>query len=201
MDELRIELTPVADQLREPLFVTHAGDGSGRIFVVEKGGTIRILQDGNVLETPFLDIRDRVESGGSEMGLLGLAFAPDFAESGYFFVNYTGAERNTVVSRFAVDPADGNAADTGSEFNVLKFAQPAGNHNGGMLAFGPDGYLYVGTGDGGAAFDQFGNGQNPSTLLGKMLRLDVTSDPSTPYLIPEDNPWVTADWNGADVSG
>ncbi len=198
VDQLQIDLTPIA-QVQDPLFVTHAGDGSGRIFIVEKAGTIRILQDGLVLDQPFLDIRDHVQSGGSEMGLLGLAFSPDFAESGHFFVNYTGANQSTHIARFTVNAGDANSADANSEFTTLEIAQPAGNHNGGMLAFGPDGYLYIGTGDGGAAFDRFGNGQNPETLLGKMLRIDVTSDPSAPYLIPADNPWVDADLNGADV--
>lgn len=199
LDQLAIELEPVVTQLDEPLYVTHAGDGSGRLFIVEKAGTIRIFQDGQVLAGPFLDIRDRVDSGGSELGLLGLAFPPDFVQTGYFFVNYTGRDRNTHVSRFAASAEDANTADAGSELTVLQFAQPAGNHNGGMLAFGPDGYLYIGTGDGGAAFDRFENGQNPATLLGKMLRIDVTSDPSVPYTIPADNPWVDSDLDGADV--
>ena len=181
-----------------PVFLTHAGDGSNRMFVVEKRGTIRTLQDGALSEDFFLDIRDRVNPDSSERGLLGLAFAPDYSESGHFFVNYTDASGATVVSRFQVS-ADPNRADPASEFNVLKIDQPAPNHNGGGIVFGPDGYLWIGTGDGGAANDRFGNGQNPATLLGKMLRLDVTTDPAQPYLIPADNPWTQADWNGKDV--
>jgi glucose/arabinose dehydrogenase len=192
------QLRPVAQGLSSPLFVTHAGDGSGRIFIVEKGGAIRILLDGSLLPEPFLDITDRVNSAASERGLLGLAFAPNYSETGYFFVNYTDSAGDTVVSRFQVS-ADPNVADPDSEFLVLNIAQPAPNHNGGMLLFGPDGYLWIGTGDGGAAMDRFGHGQNPATLLGKMLRIDVTSDPTQPYLIPPDNPWVTDTWNGAEV--
>ncbi len=198
LDVLRLRLASVALGLDAPVFVTHAGDGSGRLFVVEKAGLIRIIGDDGVLPVPFLDIRDRVGSSGSEQGLLGLAFAPDYLSRGHFFVNYTDRRGGTVVARFTVS-ADPDAADPGSEFRVLAFDQPAANHNGGMLAFGPDGYLWIGTGDGGAANDRFGNGQNPDTLLGKMLRLDVTSDPAVPYLIPGDNPWINADWNRRDM--
>lgn len=191
-------LRPIAGNLAQPLFVTHAGDGSGRLFLVEKPGVIRLLEGGRILDTPFLDIRDRVGSRSSEQGLLGLAFAPDYASSDHFFVNYTDLKGDTVVARFAVT-ADPNVADPGSEFTVLKIPQPAANHNGGMMAFGPDGALYIGTGDGGGAGDRYRNGQNPGTLLGKMLRLDVTSRSDQPYVVPADNPWVTAQWNGQDV--
>lgn len=197
-DTLKLALRPVAGGLRNPLYVTHAGDGSGRLFVVERPGVIRVIADGRLAETPFLDIRDRVGSSGSEQGLLGLAFAPDYSRGGHFFVNYTDRRGDTVISRFSVTQ-NPDVADPRSEFPVLKLQQPAANHNGGMLLFGPDGYLWIGTGDGGAANDRFGNGQNPDTLLGKMLRLDVTSNPDVPYQIPPDNPWITADWNGADV--
>lgn len=190
---LAIELAPVAEGLTDPLFVTHAGDGSGRTFVVEKTGAIRIIADGRLLESPFLDISDRVRSSGSEQGLLGLAFPPDYANRKFFFVNYTNTSGDTVVGRYNVTD-DPNAADPGSEFVVLTFDQPAANHNGGDLAFGPDGYLWIGTGDGGAANDRFGNGQNPNTVLGKMLRLDVTSDLDKPYVIPPDNPSVSQGW-------
>jgi glucose/arabinose dehydrogenase len=201
LSQLTISLEPVYQGYRAPLFVTHAGDGSGRLYIVEKGGTIRLVENGAPLETPFLDISDRVRSSGYEQGLLGLAFAPDYTQSGFFFVNYTDRQGNTVVARFNVSTADPNRADPASEFVVLTLDQPASNHNGGMVAFGPDGYLWIGTGDGGGAGDRFGHGQNPATLLGKMLRLDVTTDPSAPYLIPPDNPWVTADWNGQRVPG
>jgi glucose/arabinose dehydrogenase len=198
-DGVTLALETVVEDLDSPLFVTHAGDGSGRLFVVEKEGTIRIVADDALVETPFLDITDRVRSTANEQGLLGLAFAPNYTESGFFFVNYTDDDGNTVVSRVQVTADDPNQADAASEFVVLEIEQPASNHNGGMIAFGPDGYLYIGMGDGGGSGDRYGHGQNPETLLGKMLRIDVTSDPSKPYTIPTDNPWVTADWNGVDV--
>ena len=198
LEQISLRLEPVASGLDRPVFVTHAGDGSGRLFIVEKSGTIRIFEHGQLVSRPFLDIRSRVLSQGSEQGLLGIAFAPDFGGTGAFFVNYTDLSGNTVISRFRVT-GDAGVADPASEFKVLGIDQPAANHNGGMLAFGPDGYLYIGTGDGGGANDRFGNGQNPQTLLGKMLRLDVISDPAKPYVVPPDNPWVSADWNGQDV--
>ena len=194
---LTFALRPVVTGLDQPLFATYVADGSGRLFVVEKPGRIRIVADGQAAATPFLDLTDRVRSSGSEQGLLGLAFPPDYATTGYFFVDYTDASGATVVARFQATSPD--QADPASEFVVLTFPQPAVNHNGGMITFGPDGYLWIGTGDGGAAGDRFGNGQNPATFLGKLLRLDVTSDPSVPYVIPADNPWVSADWNGQDV--
>ena len=190
---LKIGLMPVAQGLSNPLYVTHAGDGSGRIFVVEKSGAIRIIADGELLDAPFLDISGRVTSSGSEQGLLGLAFPPDYATRKFFFVDYIDKSGNTAVSRFTVT-SDPNVADPGSESTVLTFDQPAPNHNGGDLVFGPDGYLWIGTGDGGAANDRFGNGQNPQTRLAKMLRIDVTSDPSKPYLIPPDNPSLSQHW-------
>jgi len=199
LSEVRVRVEPLIEGLVAPVWLTHAGDGSGRLFILEKAGTIRVVRDGQLVATPFLDIRDRVGSSASEQGLLGLAFAPDYSESGHFFVNYTDKRGDTVVSRFQVS-GEPDAADSASEFKVLGIDQPAANHNGGGLLFGPDGHLWIGTGDGGAANDRFGNGQNPATLLGKMLRLDVTSDPSQPYLIPADNPWMGADWNGQDVA-
>lgn len=199
LSEVRVRVEPLIEGLAAPVWLTHAGDGSGRLFILEKAGTIRVVRDGQLVATPFLDIRDRVGSSASEQGLLGLAFAPDYSESGHFFVNYTDKRGDTVVSRFQVS-GEPDAADSASEFKVLGIDQPAANHNGGGLLFGPDGHLWIGTGDGGAANDRFGNGQNPATLLGKMLRLDVTSDPSQPYLIPADNPWMGADWNGQDVA-
>ncbi len=185
--------------LDRPLLVTHVPGDSGRLFVVEKPGLIYIARDGKLQETPFLDIQARVRSTGSEQGLLGLAFAPDYAKTGYFFVNYINTDGNTMIVRFQAKADNPDQADPTSQFTVLQIQQPASNHNGGNLVFGPDGYLWAGTGDGGAAGDRFDNGQNPQTLLGKMLRLDVTSDPSVPYKIPADNPWVTKQWKGADV--
>ena len=198
-DKGNIGLQPLVSGLTKPIFVTHAGDGSGRIFVVEQRGIIRILEKGELLTKPFLDISERVNDGSNEQGLLGLAFAPNYAETGFFFVNYTDADGDSVVARYLVAAEDANRADADSESITLNIDQPAGNHNGGMLAFGSDGYLYVGTGDGGAANDRFGNGQNPQSLLGKMLRIDVTTEPTVAYTIPADNPWVGTNWAGQEV--
>ncbi len=196
-DAAHLVLEPMFEGLERPVFVTHAGDGSGRLFVVEKAG--RILVFGADAEPEvFLDIRDRVGSRGSEQGLLGLAFPPGYPERGEFFVNYTDRQGDTVIARYRVG-ADPDQADPASEALVLQLDQPAANHNGGMLLFGPDGYLYIGTGDGGRANDVFGNGQNPATLLGKMLRIDVLSDPTVPYTIPPENPWIQDTWNGQEV--
>jgi len=159
-------------------------DGSGRLFVLEKNGRIRILQNGQLSPNPFLDITDRVNDKNNEMGLLGLAFHPSYSQNGYFYVNYTGAGGDTFISRFQ---ANGDSADPSSELNLLKISQPFPNHNGGSLAFGPDGFLYAGLGDGGSAGDPFGNGQSLKTLLGKILRIDV--DSKQPYAIPSDNPF------------
>ena len=195
---MRLRLSPVAQGLSNPLFVTHAGDGSGRLFIVEKTGTIRLVVQGRLLERPFLNISDRITSSGYEQGLLGLAFPPDYVTREFFFVNYTDRNGDSVIARFSVT-GDPNLADPGSEFKILGLDQPAPNHNGGHLVFGPDGRLWIGTGDGGAANDRYGNGQNADTLLAKMLRLDVTNDLAQPYTVPADNPWVDADWAGRDV--
>lgn len=184
-----VGLEPVAEGFEAPLYVTHAGDD--RLFVVEQGGTIRIVEEGNVVETPFLDITDRVGSDASERGLLGLAFAPNYAESGFFYVNYTDLDGNTVVSRFATSDEAG-IADPDSEEVVLTQEQPYPNHNGGMIAFGPDNYLYIGLGDGGGQGDPSGNGQRLDTWLGKILRIEVDPDAAggEPYVVPGDNPFV-----------
>jgi glucose/arabinose dehydrogenase len=166
-----------------------ANDGSGRLFIIEKLGYIRIYENGQLLEAPFLDITDRVNMGGNEMGLLGLAFHPDYEQNGFFYVNYTGAGGHTRISRFQ---SSGNSADKNSETVLLLIEQPYQNHNGGALAFGPDGYLYAGLGDGGLAGDPHKNGQNINALLGKILRLDVTN--GNPYSIPADNPFGTEVW-------
>ncbi len=169
-----------------PVGLAHAGDGSRRLFVLEKRGRVRILADGKLLAAPFLDLTGRVGSSAYEQGLLGIAFHPDYAQNGYVFVNYTDLNGDTVVARFSVTD-DPNMADPTSEVRVLWIDQPASNHNGGHLVFGPDGYLYVGMGDGGGAGDRYGNGQNGQTLLAKILRLDVDE---LPYTIPSDNPFV-----------
>ncbi|HHW87097.1 MAG TPA: PQQ-dependent sugar dehydrogenase [Chloroflexi bacterium] len=197
--QVRLRLEPVYAGFELPVFLTHAGDGSQRLFVVEKTGKIWVIVDGVVQPTPFLDVSEKITTAGNEQGLLGLAFAPDFSESGHFFINYTDHQGVTTIERYTVASRDANLADPQSAFTVLTVSQPAANHNAGMLDFGPDGYLYVPLGDGGAANDRFGNGQNPNTLLGKILRLDVTSDTAQPYLIPADNPFVNANWNGQDV--
>lgn len=179
----------IASSLDSP--VDLQADGSGRLFVVEKIGHIHIIENGQLLETPFLNIEDRVNDSSSEMGLLGLAFHPNYAQNGYFFVNYTGRGGDTFISRFQVS-SDPHRANPDSEVNLLRVNQPFPNHNGGTLQFGPDGYLYAGLGDGGAANDPFGNGQSLNTLLGKILRLDVNS--AEPYAIPPDNPFGDEIW-------
>jgi len=174
-------LTEVARGLSNPVAIAHAGDD--RLFVVEQRGTVRVVLGGQLQEAPFLDITDRVRSGG-ERGLLGLAFPPDFADSGRFYVYYTDLNGDSVLSRFSTA---GDAADPSSERVLLTQVQPYGNHNGGQLAFGPDGYLYLGLGDGGSGGDPQGNGQRLDTLLGKLLRLDVSGEGA---VAPEDNPFV-----------
>ncbi|MFN2241562.1 MAG: PQQ-dependent sugar dehydrogenase [Anaerolineae bacterium] len=189
---IRLELQLVADGLDTPVGIANAGDGSGRLFILEKVGRIRVWQDGELLAAPLLDITDRVGSAENEQGLLGLAFHPGYARNGLFYVNYTDRQGDTVISRFSMpsgwDTASPPVAEPGSEMTLLTLDQPAANHNGGHLAFGPDGYLYIGTGDGGGAGDRYGNGQNGATLLGAMLRLDV--DSGAPYAVPPDNPFV-----------
>ncbi len=182
-----VQVNPLVGGLTNPTYVTHAGDGSGRLFVVEQPGTIRIWQEGALLPAPFLDIRDRVLTG-SERGLLSIAFPPDYSNKGYFYLNYTDRQGNTVVSRFFVTE-EATLADPNSEQIVLTVDQPYANHNGGQLAFGPDNYLYIGMGDGGSAGDPENYAQNVSSLLGKLLRIDVESGVA-PYAIPPDNPFV-----------
>ncbi len=173
-----------------PVDIAHAGDK--RLFIVEKGGLIKIIDENdNILPTPFLDITDRTVANASERGLLGLVFHPDYADNGYFFVNYTDQNGDTHIARFKVDPEDPNKALPDSEKQILFVEQPFNNHNGGDLNFGPDGYLYIGLGDGGSAGDPTNQAQNRQSLLGKMLRIDVnTPDENTPYLVPADNPFL-----------
>jgi glucose/arabinose dehydrogenase len=184
----RLATERVAGGLDAPVDVRHAGDGSGRLFVVEKIGRIRIVKNGAPLPTPFLDIAGQVNARSSERGLLGLAFHPRYPSNGLFFVNYTDLNGDTVVARYQVTKENPDRADPSSAKTILAFKQPYPNHNGGNLVFGPDGYLWIGTGDGGSAGDPQGNGQNGQALLGKMLRIDV--DRGDPYAIPPDNPYV-----------
>ena len=191
--DLTMEL--VASNLDEPLLVT-APPGDPRLFVVEKAGVIKIIRDGEVLGTPFLDITDRVlwDFAPNEQGLLGLAFHPSYATNGWFYVFYieagTGAN---VVTRFQVSAEDPDQADVFSEEPILSVPDDRGNHNGGMIDFGPDGYLYIGLGDGGGSNDPDDNGQDLTTLLGNMLRIDVDGGGGgEPYGIPDDNPYAGA---------
>lgn len=173
-----------------PVDFTHANDGSNRLFVVEQRGVIQSFENNSNTETKsvFLDVVGRVSSGG-EMGLLGLAFHPDFKNNGFFFVNYTrnSPRRQTVISRFKVNA---QAADPSSETILLTFDQPFTNHNGGQIAFGAEGFLYIATGDGGSSGDPQNYAQNRASLLGKMLRIDVNSTSKGNYGIPKDNPYV-----------
>ena len=182
-----ISLVPLASGLASALSVAHAGDGSGRLFIVLQTGQILIYNGGRVLARPFLDISNLVSCCG-ERGLLGLAFHPAYASNGSFYVNYTDRRGNTVVARYSVSRLSPNLANPLSATTLLTVDQPYANHNGGQLQFGPDGYLYIGLGDGGSAGDPQNNAQNLGTLLGKILRVDV--DGGSPYAIPPDNPFV-----------
>ena len=179
----------VVDGLERPIFVTQVDDETERLFIIEQPGRIRIVEDGELLDESFLDLTDVTGITANERGLLGLAFHPEFSENGYFYVNYTKSSNgDTVVARYSVSEDDPNLADHDSESVIIEIQQPFGNHNGGMIEFGSDGYLYIGMGDGGSAGDPQNNGQNDSTLLGAMLRIDIDSD--APYAIPEDNPFT-----------
>ena len=185
---LAIDVQVVAAGFERPIFVGNAGDASGRLFVVEKPGRIRVVQNGQIAAQPFLDITDRVRSQAYEQGLLSVAFHPGFAHNGRIFVDYTDHNGDTVVSEFSADPGQGRA-DPQSERVLLQIEQPFENHNGGMLAFGPqDGYLYISVGDGGSGGDPRGHGQNAGTLLGSLLRIDVDTDSA--YAVPVDNPFA-----------
>jgi glucose/arabinose dehydrogenase len=180
----------VVSGLNHPEGLVNAGDGSGRLFVIEQTGLLRILSQGALLPAPFLDLTQKIDCCG-EKGLLGLAFHPNYTENGYFYVDYTakqGSKLYTIISRFSVSASDPNQADPNSEKIIMKIEQPFQNHNGGQLQFGPDKFLYIGMGDGGSEGDPLGNGQSVQTLLGKILRIDV--DSGDPYGVPSDNPFV-----------
>jgi glucose/arabinose dehydrogenase len=184
-DPLSYQWSLVADGFQKPVAIAHAGNG--RLFIVEQPGVVRVLQDGVVLPDPFLDIRDPVNSSAYEQGLLGLAFDPEFSRTGYFYVNYTDAGGDTVIARFTAQLGEVQA-NPAREALVLRIDQPFANHNGGDLHFGPDGFLYIATGDGGSANDPQRNAQNLDSLLGKILRIKVSE--AEPYAIPGDNPYA-----------
>ena len=177
----------ITSGITNPTDIQNAGDGSGRLFFVQQSGIVRIFRDGALLAQPFLDIRSKSLPGG-ERGLLGLAFPPGFAQKQRFYVNYTDLKGDTIIALYRVS-ANPDIADVTSETILLKLTQPFENHNGGQVRFGPDGYLYIGMGDGGSGGDPMGNGQNLGTLLAKMLRIDVESEPGS-VRIPPSNPFV-----------
>jgi glucose/arabinose dehydrogenase len=187
--KVSVGLSLVKSGFVDPVLVTNAGDGRSRLFVVEQAGRIRIIDGGTVLATPFLDLRGAITSGG-ERGLLGLAFHPNFATHPYIYVNFTDRNGNTAINRYRVS-VDPNVVDRATGVRILTISQPYANHNGGNLAFGPDGYLYIGMGDGGSAGDPGGRAQNLRSLLGKMLRIDVDHTSGTKhYRSPATNPYV-----------
>lgn len=174
--------------LDNPLDLASPGDNSERYFILEKAGTIRVAKGGALLPKPFLDLNGLVNTTANEQGLLGIAFHPQYASNGFFYLNYTDRDGNTVVSRWQVSP-DPDTADPGSEKPLLRIQQPYPNHNGGGMSFGPDGTLYIATGDGGSSGDPQGHAQALDTLLGKILRLDVNSNER--YAIPVSNPFAS----------
>jgi glucose/arabinose dehydrogenase len=201
-DDFELALDKVADGLEQPVFVT-APPGDPRLFVVEKAGRIRIIEDGRVVETPFLDIRKKVRAGGptSEQGMFALAFHPDYASNGRFFVHYTARPHgDTRVIEYEVSESDPNRADVTTRRTVLKVDQPFRWHNGGMMTFGPDRMLWLGLGDGGVKNDPDDHGQNPRTLLGSILRFDVDKGTGKKaYGIPPDNPFADGEGGAPEV--
>ncbi len=181
-----IKAEPVVTGLSSPVDITHAGDGSGRLFITLQGGRVVIFDGVQILSPPFLDINSLVSSGG-ERGLLGAAFHPNYVGNGFFYVSYTDTAGDSVIARYSIS-LDPNRADPTSGVILLTIPQPFSNHNGGQLHFGPDGYLYIGIGDGGSGGDPQNNGQDLGTLLGKILRIDV--DSGFPFTVPPDNPFV-----------
>ncbi|GAB5401485.1 MAG: PQQ-dependent sugar dehydrogenase [Aureisphaera sp.] len=194
---IEVTLQPFASGLSSPVDIANAGDD--RLFVVEQDGRIKIVQtDGTVNSTPFLDISSQV-SNGSEQGLLGLAFHPDYASNGYFFVSYTDNSGNSQVSRYSVS-GDPDIADDTSELEIIDATQPFPNHNGGSINFGPDGYLYISWGDGGSGGDPGNRAQNTELLLGKLLRIDIDNpDAGQNYGIPTDNPFAGNPPNAEEI--
>ncbi len=201
------KLTQVASGLTKPVYFTHSGDNTGRQFIVEQSGKIKVWQNGAVLPTPFLDVSSLITTTGSEQGLLGLAFSPNFAQNGQFFINYTNTQGDTIVARYTVSASNPNVANPASATQVLFVDQPYSNHNGGNMNFGKDGLLYVGMGDGGSGGDPQNNAQSPNSLLGKMLRIDVINPnfPLQVWALGVRNPWrwsfdrLTGDFYMGDV--
>jgi glucose/arabinose dehydrogenase len=189
---MQLGLQTVSTAFSSPVFLTHAGDNSGRLFVVQQGGLIRIVQNGAILPQPFLDVSSLLGDSAGELGLLGLAFHPSYAQNGRFFIFHTvrradGTMESNVLAEYRVS-SNASIADAATRRVLLTIPDRFTNHNGGMIAFGPDGYLYVGTGDGGGGGDPDDNGQNRNSLLGKMLRIDVNG--AMPYAVPSTNPFV-----------
>lgn len=196
---VRLGLETVAEGLDQPLVAT-APSGDDRLFIAERPGTIRIVRDGQLSEAPFLDITGRTRTGG-EFGLLGLAFHPSYPDDPRFFVHHSAADDGaTTVAEYRMSDDDPDRADPDSGRILLTVPQPASNHNGGTIAFGPDGYLFIGLGDGGGGGDTYDNGQDPSTLLGTLLRIDVDgTSGDRPYAIPEDNPFADGSGGAPEV--
>ncbi|HYZ84200.1 MAG TPA: PQQ-dependent sugar dehydrogenase, partial [Bryobacteraceae bacterium] len=195
--QLDLRLTQIVSGLDFPTYLTHAGDSSDLLFVTEQHGRIRIIQNGILREQPFLNITGRVLCCG-ERGLLSVAFPPDYANKRYFYVNYTSTPAGaTVISRFRTN-SDGLTADPNSEQILLTIPQPYANHNGGLNKFGPDGFLYIGMGDGGSSNDPHNNAQNLQSLLGKMLRIDVESSLDA-YRIPPSNPFANGSGGRGEI--
>lgn len=189
---IQLATEEVARGLENPVYLT-APPGDERLFIVEQQGRIRIVENGQLLQRPFLDITRKVGAGG-ERGLLSVAFHPQYRANGFLFVNYTNKNGDTQIERYSVSPSDRNAADPRSAKLILAIDQPYSNHNGGLNLFGPDGMLYIGMGDGGSQGDPHGNGQNRNALLGKLLRINV--DRGDPYAVPDGNPFAKGGGRG-----
>ena len=205
-----LSLEVFASGLSQPVGIMHAGDASDRVFILEQTGLIKVVKNGSINAMPFLDLTGVIDNAANEQGLLGLAFHPDYVNNGYFYVNYTRdpgsgpAKDLTTIARYQVSAENPDIADT-NETRILEIEQDAGNHNGGDLHFGPDGFLYIGMGDGGGSNDTYGHAQDIGSLKGKMLRIDVDGAPGAGdvlcglvqnYGIPDSNPF--ADITGCD---
>ena len=185
---LKLGLVKKWSGLSKPLYLTNAKDGSGRIFVVQQGGLVKVIKNGSMLAKPYLDLRSKVSTGG-ERGLLGMAFSPRFKTDGKVYVDYTDTSGNTVIARYTAPAPSSSTPSWGTPKRILSIKQPYANHNGGCILFGPDGYLYIGMGDGGSHGDPGNRAQSKGVLLGKILRIDVSKSGTVrPYVIPATNP-------------